>query len=372
MFADRAPQGPLLQAATTLKSAVGWWTRELAALVPPGLRRRLGAIRGQLLLVLDRGRMDLVYDAGGRRETLARLSSSSAGRDEARREVTRLRHRRREVEGVATICLSEESALRRMIALPLAAANNLAQVVFFELDRLTPFKRDDIYFAYRLLKRDAEARQLLVELTVVPRTVVAEALQTAAALGLTVGAVCVGGTDDAAAPSPNVLPESERRKSRRIAGRALAALAALTALLGITALAIPFAQVQREADALSQEVAEAKQKADASLRLQTDIDAAAQDNRSLVERKRRRVSVSEVLRSLTELLPDDTWLLSLEISGSEVRISGYASSATEVLGIIDRSGAFSNAAFRASVTQDTRLNREQFNIAAQIRGEEPK
>jgi general secretion pathway protein L len=372
MFADRAPPGPLLQAATTLKSAMGWWMRELTALVPPALRRRLGSMRGQLLLVLEGGRMDLVYDAGGRRETLARLTSSSAGRDVARREVMQLRLRRREVEGVATICLSAESALRRTIALPLAAANNLAQVVFFELDRHTPFRRDDVYFAQRLLKRDGAARLLLVELTVVPRTIVAEALQTAGDLGLTVGAVCVGGTDDAAAISPNVLPESERRKSRRIAGRALTALGALTALLGITALAIPFIQVLREADTLREEVAEAKQQADASLKLQTDIDAAAQDNRSLVQRKRQKVPVSDVLRSLTELLPDDTWLITLEISGREVRISGYASSATEVLGILDRSSTFSNAAFRASVTQDTRLNREQFNIAAQIREEKPK
>jgi general secretion pathway protein L len=372
MFADRAAQRPLLQAASTLRSAFGWWTGELAGLVPQRLRRRLGSMRGQLFLILDGERADLVYEGAGRREMLARLPSSSTDLEASQRTLALLRRRRREAEAAATICLPEEVALRRTIALPLAAAGNLAQVVFFELDRHTPFKRDDVYFAHRLLKRDAEARQLQVELTVVPRAVVTEALRTAGDLGLEVAAVRVGGAPGLADASPNILPESQRPKNRRWTGRALAALGAITALLAIAALAIPFVQIQIEAGDLEQQVAVAKQKAEASLRLQRDIDTTVEDSHSLVQRKQQKVPVSDVLLSLTELMPDNTWITTLEISGSELRISGYSSSATEVLGILDRSSAFSNAAFRASVTQDTRLNREQFNIAAQIRGEKPK
>jgi len=372
MFADRAAPRPISQITGILRNAFGWWTGELAGLVPAALRRRLGSMRGQLYLMLDGERMDLIYDAAGRREVLARLPRPEADRDSARRALSALRYRRREAAAPVTLCIPADDALRHTITLPQAAAGNLAQVVSFELDRQTPFNREDIYFSHRLVKRDPEARQLLVELTVVPRAVVSNALQIATDLGLQVEAVRVSGEEGSTEASPNVLPEAARRKTPRLAGRALAGLAGLTVLLGIAALAIPFYQVEKEADELTQEVAQAKQKADASLRLQHEIDAAVQDRGSLVERKRQTVPVSDVLRNLTELLPDDTWLITLEISGTEVRLSGYSTSATEILRILDRSTAFSNAAFRASLTQDARLNREQFNIVAQVHGEKPR
>ena len=54
-------------------------------------------------------------------------------------------------------------------SLPIAAEDNLRQVLAFEMDRQTPFKADQVYFDYRLGEREAAARNLQVELIVVPR-----------------------------------------------------------------------------------------------------------------------------------------------------------------------------------------------------------
>jgi len=50
-----------------------------------------------------------------------------------------------------------------------------------------------------------------------------------------------------------------------------------------------------------------------------------------------------------------------------VLVAGFAASATAVLGLIDQSPILSNATFRSSVTQDAQLNRERFDISAQLR-----
>ena len=43
--------------------------------------------------------------------------------------------------------LENHQGLRKQIKLPMAAAENLQQVIAFEMDRMTPFKSDQVYFS---------------------------------------------------------------------------------------------------------------------------------------------------------------------------------------------------------------------------------
>src|SRR6185295_2369308 len=49
------------------------------------------------------------------------------------------------------------------VTLPAATEENLAQVLGFEMDRLTPFKSDEVYFDQRVVSRDAADGQITVE-----------------------------------------------------------------------------------------------------------------------------------------------------------------------------------------------------------------
>jgi general secretion pathway protein L len=247
------------------------------------------------------------------------------------------------------------------MALPLAAETNLDQVVAFELDRRTPFKHEEVYHSQRVLQRDAAAKRLSVQLTVVPRRVVDEALALAERLGLVLDRVEVAG--DA---SGNLLPARPQPLAARLPSVAFGVLALLAVALAGAAAFIPLERAHRAATALRAEVAESKRLADESLRLQKDIDAEIQEGGFLAARKRQVPSASEILFTVTQLLPDDTWLNELEISAGEMRATGYAESASAILGLIDQSPRFANAAFRSPVTQDQRAKREQFNIAAHV------
>ena len=71
--------------------------------------------------------------------------------------------------------------LRKALDLPLAAEDDLDQLLRFEMDRLTPFRAEDVVFAQRVLERDPERQRMTVELQVAPRAVVEQALAMAAA-----------------------------------------------------------------------------------------------------------------------------------------------------------------------------------------------
>ena len=346
----------------TLNAAWRWWSGEIVALVPPRWRHALAAGRGRLVLVIsDTGSAELVRRGGGNEESLAHLDLDPAHHEAAREVMAAIPSRWRR-EGGAVVSLPEDAALRTVMNLPLAAEANLAQVVAFELDRRTPFRSEEVYRNQRVIRRDAASKRLSVQLTVVPRSLVDAALAAAQRLGLAPVRVEVAGEPS----SGNLLPPGPRPLGARMPRLALGGLALLAAVLAGAALLIPSLRAHRAADGLALALAESKQGADESLRLQKEIDAEVQESGFLDGRKRQAPAASEVLYTLTHLLPDDTWLSELEMTGGELRLTGVAASASGVLTLVDQSARFGNAAFRSPVTQDQKTQREQFNIAARL------
>jgi general secretion pathway protein L len=347
----------------SLLAAWQWWSAEIVALVPPRWRQALAGKRGKLVLALGEGGGELLRHTGTGAESLMRFDldldpvrQAAAVRDALAALPARLKR------GGVTVLLPAAAALRTEISLPLAAETNLAEVVGFELDRRTPFRSSEVYRAERVLRRDAAAKRLAVELTVAPRGLVDEAVAMARGLGLAPDGVEVAGDP----PSGNLLPLEARPLAGRLPRLAFGAFAAATAVLALVAVLLPLHQAHDKAAALADALAETRRLADESLKLQKAIDAEIQEGGFLEARKRQAPSVSEVLFTLTHLLPDDTYLSELEIANGEVRLTGYAASASTVLGLVDQSGHFANAAFRSPVVQDQRVQREEFNIAARL------
>ena len=347
-------------------AALSWWFRELSSMVPNGLRRPLSGFGGGLVLVVDsKGSMQATYASGGRRETLGALDGSQAAAAALRRTLQEPRWRRR-VAASAAIELPASLALRTRTTLPRAAAGNLREVLSFDLDRRTPFRSADVYFDCYIAALDARAGMLQVDLVVVAREWVDEALARARELGLSVERVLLRSEDGAGSLPYDLLPPQERPARRRSGGFLLAALAASALLLGAVAAGLPLYRAHESEAALAAEVAEARRTAAATASVRKEIEIARQEESMLAERKRRQPTVSETLFVLTRLLPDDAWLSELRISGGDLQLLGVAASASDLIGLLDRSRRFTDAGFRASLTRDQRLQRERFNIGARI------
>jgi len=355
----------LLQLAHSCRAAFLWWVRELSGLVPKRLQRRFAAARGRLILLSTAEGMELVYESGDQCTTVATIPAH-AEVSPSQRVIAALERRQRRAASRAVLRLPAERALRLSLSLPAAAQRNLAQVIAFEIDRRTPFNRDEVYWAHRVTEFDRAKKRMRVELVVVLRAVAEAALRTAATLGVVVARAEVSGVDTASHFVLNGLLGSRERRSSSVATVASAALMGLAALLAVVALFMPLYRAHAVADTLAAELAAAKAQAAASLRTQKEIEATIEADRTVFTRKRQMAMTSDVLRELSHLLADDTWLTELQLNRGELQIAGYANSATALLTSLEQSGAFSHSAFRAPVVPDQKLGREQFSITMRV------
>ncbi|MBV8775966.1 MAG: PilN domain-containing protein, partial [Alphaproteobacteria bacterium] len=305
-----------------------------------------------MVVVIDGSTARLAYEAHARDEVIGPLDL--AGTDPA--QVARLlspNARRRAGPYAARLRLDPAVALQVPMTLPLAALANLGQVVEFEFDRFSPFSRDRVYFRHRIASRDVENAQLHLELTIVPRDLIDDLRRQARQNGLH-----IVGIDVADAPLPlggNARAEaSQRAHLLKLTSRALSVLAVAMA---VAVVVIPYVRDDTEIAQLTADIAAAKTGAGASLKLQDAIDSEIHDQSFVIDRKKATPPVTELIASLTRILPDDTWLTELQINGDTVLLGGYAASATAVLTMIDRSPLLTEASFRSSVTQDAQLGR---------------
>jgi general secretion pathway protein L len=340
-----------------------WWSGEIFSLMPASLTRFFLARQTRLIVKVERANTALYEEIGGTRRYIGSV-------DAAAEPGAAVSQRVEKWPDAATLELPAALALRRTIALPLAATANLAEVVSFELERYTPFRRTDVYHAWRAGARDdGEQQTQQVELTVVPRQFVDAELARLAQRGLSVGTVVVAAETAGASPSPNILPANTEvgGGSAAFAPRvAIGVLMLLAIALAAAAAIIPFARAERQAAQLEAALQSARQQAIESRRLQTAIEAARADLDFLPAHKRRFVPVSQLLDTLTRLLPDDTWLTELRISGDDLEIAGSGASASAIVERIDNAPGFSDAAFRSPVTPDQR-GREQFDIGTRTK-----
>ena len=84
--------------------------------------------------------------------------------------------------------------------------------------------------------------------------------------------------------------------------------------------------------------------------------------------KKARPLSLDILKELTVIIPNNTWLTRVKISETTVHIEGYASSASTLLPKLERSSYFKKAEFASPTFRDRRMNADRFNIKMEIEG----
>lgn len=343
-----------------------WWFEELSGLVPERIRRALR--RGERILVLDFSARELVLREfrGDRCREVGRLLLERVGtagwEGSAKALVRKVRLKNAEL----AVRLPADAGLRKTLDLPSTAESELREALFFQIDRQTPFAPEEVYFDYRVKRGQAEANRLMTELTVVPRERVDEAVETVARWGLQATIVDVATDDPNAPPRLNLLSETKHEKTTRN-WSALNGLLALIALaLAAAAVYIPLERQRGVVDDLSEKVAVAKSEAEEAAKLRQELEQVIEYGRFLAKQKQQAPSVLRVLDELTRIVPDDTWVYQLDIGRGEIRIAGYSSAASSLIGLISESPWFRRPQFRSPVTQDPRTGLERFNCSFEL------
>ncbi len=355
--------------AAAIGGFIRWWLAELAGLVPPTLSRVIR--RGDRILWLDLAgdRVSVHYVAGKSCRRLGESETGGAGGDGSPNPIASM------LAGVplgktrVALRLPAQSALRKTLVMPQAAEPDMRRALALQIDRQSPFGPEEVYFDYRVAARRAEARELDVELVVVPKTVVDAALDAVAGWGLSPSIVDIAeDPEPGAEPRLNLISAAEHLNGARRWSRPNLALACLAAALLAAAIYVPLERERAGAQALSRQAATAKAEAEATFKLRETLDRLRSGGRFLAERKARTPSVLGALNELTRLFPDDNWLYELQFNGTDIRVSGYANSASALIAAIDGSPLFAKPSFRSPVTQDQASGLEKFSLSFEFEG----
>lgn len=351
-----------------LGSFTAWWTSELQALMPLAWRERLGRGTRRLLVDVDgsQARVSL-HNADGARE-LATLNIDADMRNQPEVE-TALHAAARESFDEIIVRVAQRHALIRTLSFPLAAEENLREVLAFEMDRQTPFKADEVYYDYTIVKRDAAKSSLSVLLAVVPRSAVDPLLDTLAGAGLAATSLTIWGVSQSVQgrlQTMELLAPARRLPVRGDGHRLRRVLTALALVLVLVAVAVPLVQKHQQVQALEVRVEAARVQALQAEQLRKELAQLVLASNALVEERKARPLVIAVLGQVTRTLPDSTWLTRLELNGSKVKLQGESANASEVATLLLATEMFTDAHFDAPVTRVGTSARERFLISATI------
>ena len=356
-----AMSGIIGLARSSVAALLRWWLAELAGMLPRKLKRVGRRERRQLLLLLNSDETVVLERTGDRAHLIGTATTDPTDHNA---QLVALLQRANGRRQPVTLCLSGELGLRKIVNLPLAARDDLAQLLRFEMDRLTPFRADEVYFAQRILSTDVPSRRIVVELAVAPKIIVEQALETAQAVGVVPSRLELGTTHADDREPLNLLPQEsadsggERRLTR--------VLILLAVILAIVAVAIPLQRQRSTLAALTDQVALTRDAAEQSHALREQLDQLTRTGYFLLAEKNRRAMATEVVAELTRLVPDQAYLAQLILQDGEVQLHGSAATASDLISLLDRSPLFRTPQFRSPVTRDGGDGTERFHLSVEL------
>ena len=343
-----------------LGGVLTWWMQQMRDLGPASLRLSDRTRRPTLVIALDTPDLSstmLFLDGRSGRTALGRHSLGDTGLAKTLAGLSKAQRRSPVLQVPADLLLERDTIL------PLAAEPDLARVIAFEMDRLTPFNAHELFWTCATIQRDTVRQQLHVRVTVIRRAQVEPILDALAQAGLAPVRI-----EAANAPgSCRAIPLGTGRPDRaRLAQRAEACAMGACALLTASAIALPFilqsiagAGVDARIDAVRPHVMEA-----ASRRATIASAATAAD--AIAAARGQAGAMLQAIALLTDVLPDDTFLTTLSAQQRKLTFSGHSGTAARLIVAMAAQPRLHNPTFTAPVTHDEADGGDMFSIHVEL------
>jgi general secretion pathway protein L len=267
--------------------------------------------------------------------------------------------------GQIELILARRRFVFRSLELPQQAADFLDAIVRSQIDRLTPWNPSQAVFGCAAPTEASIGRIGVVVAATAQSSVMpfVAALETLKPHSIVVSAAPDGAEGEMARTivySQQTHHELSMRRMRRFLIAAPAA-AAITAVSAFATGIFVGAGLEASRTQVSRQMAE-RRVALLSGRLGVFEETAAQ----LAQKKRESAATVIVLESLSQALPDDTYLTELRVADGKLEITGVTREAASLIQIIEQTDQFRNATFFAPTTRGPLEVGEQFHIEAQI------
>ena len=302
-----------------------------------------------------------------------------AGRT-AIQEVARRLHGRAASAIKLRVALPAEQVLRKRFVLPAAVEENLRQAIAWDLDRLTPFPVEQLYFDAVVVARDPLKKEIRVDWAAALRTHVDQALRHAQSWGaLVVGATpeapVVGQPPAVPASRLNLLPEGARPDAAPWRHWQVLLPLVVVACAIAAAVVLPIWQKRESVLELLKDNGQARVQAAAADALRTEFERMTGDYNFVLARKYGYPAAVQLVEDVSRLLPDDTWLLQFELKTAtrgkeplhEIVLRGESGSAGRLVALLEESNLVEQATPRSPMTKIQPGPGEIFDLGARLR-----
>jgi general secretion pathway protein L len=333
-----------------------WWRQHLLELLPETLRRGSGAEANAL--VVDATTPGLLKLTRRRRGLEARVTQVRL--DEAGLVGLRAALNDRPAGEAVMLRVPPSQVLERPVTLPLAAERELERVLTYEMERLTPFTADEVFWSHSVAVRDRARARLQLLLTLVPRAGIQALIET---LANCAGRPNLIEAETSAGPRIIRLQhETVRTGLARLTPRNAALL--LGALVGLVIVSpflrqsLDMQEAQTHIDALATKIAVVDT-------LRRRINGAGAGVDAVASESKRLGDTLQALAAITEILPDDSYLTEFTMRERKITLAGLSASAPRLIGDLSADRRIRNPAFTAPVTKDAN-QRDVFAIRADL------
>lgn len=249
--------------------------------------------------------------------------------------------------------------LERELDLPLAAESGIEDAIRFNIDTLTPFAAEELFWNWVVLQRDRSRNRLYVRLSLVRKTEVQPLIAALDQVGARPKLLEFALSD---AETRTIALAGASRRGNRVRQSALSAVGGfvVAAMLTVAVLTIArdargLAVTEAEISSLQPRMAEVER-----LRRRLADDAGSVD---VVTRERAQVGDAlQLVAIATEVLPDDTYLTDLSLHQRKLRLIGESKDAAKLIVKMSAQPMLRNTEFSAPVTRAPAGGRDVFSI----------
>ena len=266
---------------------------------------------------------------------------------------------------VELVLPESELLVRTMEPLPRQTLPYLDGVVRHHLERLVPWRMDDLLYTYESKDDGQKAERLLVTIAATARTMHADLLAALTSLKprklqlVYLGAPKIG---DVRIRIDDTSVEADRFARMRAKVVAMLLVTGLAAACTVGYLDYRWQQASDMQDEVERSISVLQKK----LAVRGDEPAAARDVATLLMRKKQTPAAVLAIDALSQALPDGTWLDELTIADNHVRISGISHSVNKLVPLIEGNPTFTNATFFAPIIRLPKDQGDRFFIDAQL------
>ncbi len=338
----------------------------MAAMLPASKSASGKSAQRGLIIQVDTKDSSLLWDDRNKKENLGKFSAEPA----LEKYNKAVAQDKKLAVNSCSIQLPNKKILRRLITLPSSTEENLENVVSYEMDRYTPFSKEDVYFDIKIQDRNTEEQKITVALSVIKKSIVDDILKFAADAGMSIQtSFAVVDENEGQVEHFAFIKDQQQTNASKPSSVANKFLVILTMILAIVALTLPIAKNYWVAEQYKAELSLMQDDVNQVRRLQSEYKAIKQDVDFINAQTSHSIKTLDLLNELSRIIPDDTFLGRLVLEQGVVRIRGNSAAASKLISIIDASEQFADVRFVAPVTQNSKTGKESFTVEFRLQGE---